>query len=205
MKKIFLILLLFFVVDVSGQTLEHKRGFVSLHYGRYGVLSKNFTKYYETRFGYYFGGSLGIPLTEKVSLFGKLSYFQKEGIPIYEPTGLREGSAILKEGLINAGIQIKFYRSKIIDFIFSSGLTFALIDEERFAPTGAFTYETEGNGDLGIFIGGAIEINLGKSPFALVNEINYIYSWNPVLEYEKSYQALNYSASLRFYFGGNDE
>ena len=201
MKKIFLILLLFFVVDVSGQTLEHKRGFVSLHYGRYGVLSKNFTKYYETRFGYYFGGSLGIPVSPKLIIFGKASYFQKEGIPIYEPTGLREGSAILKEGIIDFGVQIKLLQKEYVNLNFNSGFTIATIDEERFSPKGGFTFEIEGNGNFGIFIGGSLEILFHNLPFSFVNEINYIYSWKPLLTYEKTFQALSLSTGLRLYFG----
>ncbi len=190
------------IPNLSGQTFNKKKGFIAFHFGKYGVLSESFTQYYGSRFGYYLGGSIGLPLSNKVSFFGKASYFQKEGIPIYKLTGLREGSAILKEGIIELGIQIKSSVSNYINFIIISGITMAVIDEERFSPTHQFTYETEGNGNFGILLGGALEISLGESPFSIVNEVNYIYSWNPLLEYEKTYQALNFTTGIRFYFGG---
>ena len=190
------------ISNISSQTHNKKKGFIALHFGRYGVLSESFTNYYGSRFGYYYGGSIGLPVSNKISVFGKASYFQKEGVPIYEPTGLREGSAILKEGIIEFGIQIKSYETESIHFIIISGITLAVIDEERFSPTHNFTYETEGNGNFGILLGGALEISLGKSPFSIVNQVNYIYSWKPLLEYESTYQALNFTTGLRLYFGG---
>lgn len=203
MKKtsIIFLLVLLSISSISAQTLNNKKGFIAFHLGKYGILSRNFTQYYGSRFGYYYGGSLGIPLSKRLSLFGKATYFHKEGIPIYEPTGLREGSAILKEGIIELGIQIKSSITKSIYFIIFSGITFAIIDEERFSPTHQFTYEIEGDGNFGILLGGAFEILLGKSPFSIVNEVNYTYSWNPLLEYEKTYQALYFSTGMRFYFG----
>ena len=201
-KLIISLFVLFLFSNITAQTTDKKKGFIALHFGEYGVLSESFTKYYGSRFGYFFGGNLGIPLSAKVSLFGKVSYFQKEGIPIYEVTGLREGSAILKEGIIDFGIQVRYFLVGSIHLIIISGITIAVIDEERFSPTHQFTYETEGNGNFGIILGGAIEISLGKSPFSIVNEVNYIYSWKPVLEYENTYQALNLTTGLRLYFGG---
>ncbi len=193
---------LFFFSNIVAQSTNKKKGFIALHFGEYGVLSQSFTNYYGSRFGYIFGGNLGIPISEKVLLFGKASYFQKEGIPIYEVTGLREGSAILKEGIIDFGIQVRYFLTSSIHLIIISGITIAVIDEERFSPTHQFTYETEGNGNFGIILGGAMEISFGKSPFSIVNEVNYIYSWKPVLEYENTYQALNITTGLRIYFGG---
>jgi len=201
-KYLISLIALLFLSSISAQTSHKRQAFISLHFGKYGVLSESFTKYYGSRFGYFFGGNLGIPISEKVSLFGKASYFQKEGIPIYEVTGLREGSAILKEGIIDFGIQVRYFLTESVHLIIISGVTIAIIDEERFSPTHNFTYETEGNGNFGILLGGAIEIPLWESPFSIVNEVNYIYSWKPKLEYESTYQALNFAVELRFYFGG---
>ena len=89
--------------------------------------------------------------------------------------------------------------TKRVNFYLQSGLTVAIIDEERKDKNGAFTYEIEGNGNLGIFVGGIIEVNLGNSPFSMNSELNYVYSWSPLLEYDETYKAINFIAGIRDY------
>ncbi|MCP5062201.1 MAG: hypothetical protein GY936_07050, partial [Ignavibacteriae bacterium] len=165
----------------------------------YTVLSENYDKYYDSKFGTIFGACLGIPVSSKINLFAKLSYFENEAIPTSDITSFREGTAILKQVLFNGGIQFKIITTRRVNLYLQSGLTAAIIDEERKDENGVFTYEIEGNGNLGIFVGGILEVNLGNSPFSMISEFNYIYSWSPLLEYDETYKAINFVAGLRYY------
>ena len=201
MKKTYITFLLsiFLILNIFAQTKKINSGYISIHGGAYTVLSENYDKYYDSKFGTIFGASLGIPVCSKINLFAKLSYFENEAIPTSELTGVREGSAILKQVLFNGGMQYKMINTKRVNFYIQFGLTAAIIDEERKDENGAFTYEIEGNGNFGIFAGGIIEVNLGNSPFSMISEFNYIYSWSALLEYDDTYKAINFVAGLRYY------
>jgi len=201
-KYIFLYLLILscFSQGLFGQTKNIKSGYISLHSGAYTILSSNYDKYYNSKFGYIIGGSLGVPFSSNFSFFGKLSYFENNAIPISDITGVREGTSILKQVIVNIGIQLKTLQIEGVSFYAQTGLTGAIVDEERTNPEGAFTYETEGTGNLGIIIGGIIEVNLGSSPFSLTGEFNYIYSWKPILEYDETYKAFNVVGGVRYRF-----
>ena len=198
-KQTILLLLLLSLTNIFAQTKKVNSGYILIHGGAYTVLSENYDKYYDSKFGTIFGASLGIPVSSKINLFAKLSYFENEAIPTSDLTGVREGSAILKQVLFNGGMQYKMINTKRVNFYIQSGLTAAIIDEERKNENGAFTYEIEGNGNFGIFAGGIIEVNLGNSPFSMISEFNYIYSWSPLLEYDETYKATNFVAGLRYY------
>ncbi len=196
-----LILLFFFFQNLFGQNKERKSGYISIHGGAYTILSDNYNKYYDSKFGLIFGASLGIPLSTKIHLFGKISYFENSGILTSDVTGFREGTSVLKQVLVNGGMQFKIASSKVVNLYLQTGLTFAIIDEERKNKEGSFTYDIEGNGNFGIIIGSILEVKFGNSPFSLVGELNYVYSWTPLLEYDKTYNAVNLTTSFRYYFG----
>lgn len=190
---------LFLITNIFAQSKKINSGYLSIHGGAYTVLSENYDKYYDSKFGTIFGASLGIPVSSKINLFAKLSYFKNEAIPTSDLTGIKEGSAILKQVLFNGGMQYKILRTSRVNLYLQTGLTVGIIDEERKNGKGAFTYEIEGNGNFGIFAGGIIEVNLGNSPFSMISEFNYIYSWSPLLEYDETYKAINFIAGLRYY------
>ncbi|MEE9431238.1 MAG: hypothetical protein V3V16_09370 [Melioribacteraceae bacterium] len=199
--KYIVILLLSLVLNLFGQNGEKKSGYISIHAGAYTILSYNYNKYYDSKYGTIFGASLGIPLSSKIRLFSKISYFENNGIPTSDVTGLKEGTSILKQVLINGGMQFKIANSKVVNLYLQTGLTLAIIDEERKNKKGNFTYEIEGNGNLGIFIGSILEIKFGNSPFSITGEFNYIYSWSPLLEYDETYNAVSFVTGIRYYFG----
>jgi len=199
LKSTLLLILFIIISNISAQSKVKNSGYLSIHGGAYTVLSENYDKYYERKFGTIFGLSLGVPVSSRINLFAKLSYFENESIPTSDLTNDKTKTSVLKQLLFNSGIQYKILNASRVNLYLQTGLTAAIIDEERKDEIGAFTYEIEGNGNFGIFAGGIIEINLWNSPVSILGEFNYVYSWSPLLEYDETFKAINFVVGLRYY------
>ena len=92
--------------------------FVSLSTGTFIIAHEDFEKVYDSNIGFAFGGNIGFPITTNAFIFGKVTRFQKEGVPVFirfdiidgEPANIeeyRDGDASFSEWMLSPDSDIK--------------------------------------------------------------------------------------------------
>lgn len=198
--KFALMLFLFVGNQIFSQANNPNSGYFALHGGNYSIFSKNYQILYGSKPGFIIGSDLGISLSSKLSLAASVSYFQKEFEYIPDDNTELQENNILKQLILDVGIDINTFPQSIVDLYLQTGVTIAMIDEERKNTDGEFIYEIEGNGNFGVYAGGTLELNLGKSPISIFSSYRFYYSWKPLLTYNKTYSAHKIIFGLRLYF-----
>ncbi len=143
-KQIFLLLL--FPAFIFAQKSGSNAAFFSFFAGDLSIISENITKYYGSRNDLTYGVGLGVPLSRSLTLDCSASYYKKESrAPITEEkTDLSK--SVLKQLILNAGLQLHLLPNRIVGLSFFFGGNYAFIDEERKGIDGNFVYEIEGRG-----------------------------------------------------------
>jgi hypothetical protein len=158
-----------------------------------------------------FGAGFGLPISTRAYLYGKATYFAKNGVPViytynYQNGNLvsitetKDGTASFKEWIINAGIQYNMFLSDDFTFSINGGIVYALLSEERRSSSGAASLNISAVGVLGFFGGMALEKNFHGSPFSVYVEPQYNYSRRHIVGVLGDYGGLNLDLGIRYYF-----
>lgn len=201
MKKTSVVLFITIGLSVNLIAQKHSTNstFVSLYAGGLAIQSENFTDIYQSNYGIIVGGGLGIPIYNSLSLDGSLQYYQKEANYKSIADLESDSRAVLKQLILFAGFQYKLITNGYLSISLLSGITIALVDEERVTSSGSFIYEIEGSGNFGVYGGANFELSLGQGPIAIFGNLKYVYSWNPILKYDGNYNAINTVAGIKLY------
>lgn len=210
MKRI-LLLCSAFVATLLAQESNVKSAFISANLGGFIIAHNDFEKVYDSKFGFAPGISLGFPLSSKLYLLGKATYFSKSGVPViatysYDTTAgwvktteRKEGTASFREWLINVGLHYNIFLTESYTLGIHGGAVFTFLSEEQNTPaSGSSTLE--GSGMLGYFGGVSIERDFEDSPFTLFAETEYNLSRNDIKSFVGDYGGLNLTVGVRYYF-----
>jgi len=198
--KLILIVLIVFSNSILSQRYTALAPHISLFGGDLSVLPDNFTNYYDSKNGFTFGIGIGVPISRSLTLDASVSYFEKQSNFNSQNQLNVVDNAILKQLIVNSGIQYHLLPHRIVGLTFLAGFNYSFVDEERKNSDGEFVYEVEGGGNLGVYGGVNFELSLGRGPIAVFGEGKYTYALNPILIYGDNYRELKYIAGLKLYF-----
>ena len=184
--------------------------FISLSTGTFIISHEDFKKVYDSNAGLAFAGNLGFPLTNNAFIFGRVTKFQKEGVPVFmrfdiidgEPANIeqyREGDASFSELMLSAGAQYNFRLNSNSLLGLNFGITSLRLFEEHHTSEGNLAWEMEGKGLSSIFLGSAFEYKLNNQPFSLIVDASYDYAFKEIIAYMGDYGGLSFTAGLRYY------
>ncbi len=210
MTKVLLFSMLF-ISTIFSQQESRKTPFISANLGIYNIAENNFDQVYNSKIGFLPGITVGLPLSSCTYLYGKVSYFAKDGVPVnytyilqngnlvlsYEGKG---GSAKFSEWLFNAGILYNFFLSDDFTLGINGGVVFVSLNETKNGPANSYSITNTGGGWLGFFGGVNLEKNFVNSPFSLIAEIQYNLSRGDIQSFAGNYGGLNINLGGRFYF-----
>lgn len=210
MKRI-LLLSLFIISSLYAQQTNPQSAFGSLNVGIYDIAQNQFDKTYNSNIGFLPGITVGLPILTQTYLYGKISYFTKNGVPENNELELqngnpvvipedRGGTATFREWLFNAGLLYDFILSNNYTLGINGGIVFVSVNEEKNGPAGSYWAVTKGGGFLGLFGGVILERKFENSPFSLVGEVQYNLSRSGIISGLGNDGGLNINLGLRFYF-----
>ena len=214
MSRYFLILHAFLAIQflstnhVEAQERKLESAFVSANLGGFITARDGFENVYDSKFGVVPGVSLGLPLSSRMYLYGKATYFAKNGIPVvttisFDSTGAvstvserKDGTAIFRQWIFNAGLYHNMFLSKEYTLGVNGGATITTFHEDQ-KSSGGISSASDGVGFLGYFAGLSLERNFENSPFSVFAETQYNYSSTPFIG---NYGGVNLTLGVRYYF-----
>lgn len=187
-----------------------KSVFISANLGVYIVAQDQFDRVYDSNMGFMPSVEVGLPVSTRTYLYGKISYFLKRGVPIFYQYELqngnfvlvsetKDGSASFKEWIFNAGLLYNIFLTEEYTLGINGGLTFVSLSEER-NSTVFNSVKYSGGGLLGFFGGLMVERNFNGSPFSLTCEIAYNLSRGDIKTFVGNYGGFNTNLGVRYYF-----
>jgi len=203
------LLTLLLPTSLISQTTDHPSVFISVNIGGFITAYEDFSKVYDSNIGFAFGAGLGLPLTNKLYIYGKATYFAKKGVPVVSTynyqNGIlvnivetRDGSASYKQWIYNGGLQYNFTLSDEYNLEINSGVTYtSIIEEKKSSNVSSFL---NSSGVLGLFCGVGIEKKFQESPFAVFTELQYNYSRKDIIVAVGNYSGINMTLGLRYFF-----
>ena len=205
MKKYFLLIVFYFLIGIAANLSAQN---LSFNIGSYFPNDEYFKDDYKSHIGLAIGSTVGIPLSNNFSIYGKVTYFFISGTPLiqeitYTSAGeikkrsYRDGTASFKEFIFNLGIQYHIFSYRKINFLINSGLVYGTDIEDRKSSDGKLTYHEEGIKLLGLFGGISAERQIGKSNLSILSELQYDYS---LLENIGDYGGIVFSFGIKYYF-----
>ena len=217
--KLLFLSLIFSGSLIYSQETNGKSGFISLNTGTFISSIDQFSKTYDSRFGFIYGIEVAIANTEQTYFFIKVSYFAKNGTPVTNDFDYssgypifvkvnKEGSAKFTQLLMNEGFIYNLFLDSDWTLGLNGGITFCLVSKEEKNARGDTYYSTDASGMFGVFIGAALEKKFNDSHVSVFLEPQYNYVKSNVLiinsttnnVYIGNYGGLNLSAGIRFYF-----
>lgn len=207
-KKLLLIAVLFFA---SGTVFAQGAQFGSIFIagGAGGFLSthSNFSEVYKSSFGKDYFGQLGVSMTDNIYLTGKLTYFHKTGVPVFQTinfinnttTSSNGGSADFKEWIINAGMIYNFPLFAGFEASVNGGLFYAIVREIQNSSDGSplFNLSTK---SVGLYLGGGMEYHIPIIPVSVFFETQYnLASQFNQVGSSTDYGGLNLNIGARFF------
>jgi hypothetical protein len=207
MKSLIVSLLLFSCA--IAQQSNTRSVFIGVNAGLFNIERENFDKTYNSSAGFCPSLTIGIPVSTRSYLYGKVSYFSKSGTPstftyayVDNTPGVTEeiksGSADFSEWLFNAGFMYNFFLSEDFTLAVNGGLSFVNLNEE--IKTSGYSVKNNGGGFLGGFGGISLEKNFTGSHFSAVAEIQYNAAKENISSFMGNYGGLNASVGARYYF-----
>jgi len=193
---------------VQAQEAKLKSAFVSANLGGFITARDGFEKVYDSKFGLVPGVSLGLPLSSRMYLYGKATYFAKNGVPVvttisFDSTGTvskiserKDGTAKFRQWIFNAGLYYNIFLSKEYTLGVNGGATITTFHEDQ-ESSGGISSRSDGVGFLGCFGGLSLERNFENSPFSVFAETQYNYSSTPFIG---NYGGVNLTLGVRYYF-----
>ena len=190
------------VFSAIAQTNEWSSAFASANLGGYFTAHDYFSKVYDSQFGFVFGGGLGIPLSCRIHLYTKVTYYSKSGVPwwtTYNYQGridTRDGTADFKQWIINGGLQYAVSLSEDYKFLISGGATLTSVSEEQRGSDGA--QDSSVNvAPLGLFGGIGLEREFKGSPLSMSAEVQFNFARDADFG---NCGGLNLNLGVRYYF-----
>lgn len=159
---------------------------------------------------------MGLPLSSGLYLYGKGTYFIKNGVPtitLYsiDSSGVvtilsrtKQGTAEFRQWIFNLGVLYDLSLSDSYLLGLSAGITLAAIHESITYKdfTGSMTTSTaSGIGQLGYFAGMSVERGFEKTPLSILAEAHYNISRSEVLTLVGNYGGASVALGVRYYFG----
>jgi hypothetical protein len=200
-------------VTVFSQTQDIKSAFVSFIGGGTITELQDFDKVYDSKYGISYGLGLGLPLSTKLFIYGKATYFSKSGVPVvytlnYDPPShswiksneRKDGTASYKQWFFNAGLVYKFELSEEYNISVVGGATITKINEVKNNLNGTVSSNAVGLGFLGYFGGVGVEKRFLDTPLSIVAEMQQNFSRKSILNLHGNYGATNLNLGLRYYF-----
>lgn len=214
LKKICFVITVLLLSNISNYSQSKVMdGFsVSLHSGVFRTSSENFDETYESPFGLVYGLGIGIPISSKSYLYGKATFFSKNGVPLrktYEfidgnpvlVSEVKEGSAEFRQWIINGGYQHNFLLGNDFVLGINGGITYTTISEEYKDDAEQIKYSMNGYGMFGFFIGSVLEKSFTNLPFTIFFEPQFNFSRNDIIGITKNYSGFNINIGCRYYLG----
>jgi hypothetical protein len=203
------LLMLLSTTTLISQTTDNPSAFISANLGGFITAYEGFSKVYDSNIGFAFGAGLGLPLTNRLYIYGKATYFAKKGVPVVSTynfqngnlvsiTETKDGSASYKQWIFNGGLQYNLALSNEFNLGINGGITYTRITEEKKSSNVSSSLNT--SGVLGFFGGVGIEKKFQESPFAVFAESQYNYSRKDIIAAVGNYGGLNMSLGLRYFF-----
>jgi hypothetical protein len=207
---------LLFAGSLCAQDSNQNSAFISANLGGFITAHEGFANTYDSKFGFAPEVSLGLPLSTRLYLFGKATYFAKTGVPLITTYSIdtsgtvtiisqrKEGTAKFHQWLFNLGLFYDIPLSENYLLAVEAGGTMTTFGEniEYHDYMGELTSEESGGGGfLGFFAGLSLERNFGDSPFSVFAEAQYNFSRSDPLSLIGKYGGTNLSLGAKYYFG----
>ncbi|MGE5353399.1 MAG: hypothetical protein ACM3P0_15050 [Acidobacteriota bacterium] len=205
------ILLLISHSQVSSQSNIPAPFYVSLNAGGFITAHENFSKTYDSNLGFTFGGGIGLPLSSKMYLTGRGSYFSKSGVPILyhykfdqdgritSITQTKEGTAKYAQWFINGGLEYKIPLSESFTLYPMAGVTYSKYKEESKSPDGSLGSSIDASGVIGFYGGAGLERRLEVIPFIVFAEAYYNFMRQSLLGYTGNIGGASMNLGVRYY------
>lgn len=211
MKRV-LLLCVIFVSSLYPQQTNSKSVFISLNLGIYDVSNNQFNKAYNSNIGFLPGITIGLPFSTRTYLYGKASYFSKDGVPVIYTYDFQNGKSIVtseskggtakfREWIYNIGLLYNIFLSEEFTLGVNGGIVFANTHEEQEDPAISLSATSNSFGLMGLFGGCILERNFDNSPFSIIGELQYNFSRKDVTSIVGNNGGLNVNLGGRFYFG----
>jgi len=205
-------------INIYAQNPNPKSPFISLIGGGTITFHEDFTEDYDSKIGLSYGFNFGFPLSTKLFLYTKATYFSTSGVPTayrmnyYDSASFswvpmsqkKDGSASYSQWFINVGLLYTYEFSTEYIFSIAGGFTYTRIRETRSSNYGWVEYPASGNGLLGYFGGAGLEKRFIDTPFSIFSEYQINISIKDIKYIKGDYGASNLNVGLRYYFD-NDQ
>jgi hypothetical protein len=210
-KIIILVVILLSSFSIYAQSENLKSPFVSVHTGVFLTSIDNFDKTYDSQLGLVYGLGVGLPLSTRSYLYGKVTLFSKSGTPVIQTYNFvngtpvlvsetREGTASFTQWIINGGFLYNFFLSPDWTLGLNGGITYSIVSEEQKNNNGAVSLSVDGSGVFGFFVGAVLEKNFDQSPISIFFEPQFNFMRSDVLSNVGNYGGLNLNLGIRYYF-----
>lgn len=207
--KVILIFLVFFVASGNSfaQYTEFNRVFIGGGFGGFLSTHSHFSDVYKSSFGTDYFGQIGVSMSPRTYISGKLTYFHKTGVPVLQLNSLTSGphsstgsgNADFKQWIVNAGLIYNLPILEGLDASINAGLFYAFIRENQAASNGATLIDLSTK-SLGLYLGGGIEYHIPEMPFSVFAETQYnLASQLNTVGSATNYGGLNLNLGARIY------
>jgi hypothetical protein len=203
----------------SAQGIQHSSPFIAVNVGGFASGVGGFDKVANSRMVFAFGGSLGLPASDKVYVYAQLSYFSKSDVSVTSTTYYRNGQRLatpeqvtgpisFRQWITNFGVLDRVLSTESIALEIMGGLTFSRFkaDQGDLVPGRVFPgspVETHTMG--GLFAGLILEHSLGQSPFSPFLGVQYDHLWPLASSNVSNYGAINLAGGVRFHFKAHSD
>lgn len=214
MLKRVIFVVLFLIIshyEVFSQSNIPAPFYVSLNAGGFITAQENFSKTYDSKLGFTFGGGIGLPLSSKLYLTARANYFSKSGVPflyhyefdqdgrITSITQTKEGSAKYTQWFINGGLEYKIPLSESFTLYPMAGVTYSRYREELKSSDGSLGSSIDASGVIGFYGGTGLERRLEVIPFTVFAEAYYNFMRQSLLDYTGNIGGASMNVGVRYY------
>ena len=209
--KLLIFISMIISIQIYSQQTKLKSVFVSANFGIYDIAQNQFEKAYNSKIGFAPAITLGLPLSTSTYLFGKLTYFSKNGVAFLKTYKIEDGRSVLiseivdgtstfREWIINAGFLAKIFLSVDYNLEIDGGLTFVNQTELAVSTDKKSGDGTIYRGFMGPFSGIILERNFGNFPLSVIAEVQYNLSIPGVISRILNVGGTHAALGLRYYF-----
>ncbi|MGE5429483.1 MAG: autotransporter domain-containing protein [Syntrophomonadaceae bacterium] len=185
--------------------------YISLNAGGFITAHENFSKTYDSNLGFTFGGGIGLPLSSKLYMTGRGSYFSKSGVPILyhykfdqngrvtSVTQTKEGTAKYTQWFINGGLEYKIPLSESFTLYPMAGVTYSKYTEEAKSSDGSLGSSINASGVIGLYGGAGLERRLEALPLTVFAETYYNFIRQSLLGITGNIGGASLNLGVRYY------
>lgn len=205
----FLITVLFIsFADVPAQTYNKKAAFISGLVGAASINNSGINDH--NSYALTFGGSFGIPLTKNLFLYNRSSYTSMSNFQSYYNTSfitsqfqysdqLALVNSSFSQLVINSGLLYNFYVSQFVTLGVSSGVTFAVLNQDAKLVGGHVISDVDNETIWGVFGGLMAEKGWEDSNITTFVEAQYNYAQSDAAYHSNALNRMNFTIGVRYY------